>query len=42
MNDACKGPLPLSSKFNSIMYIDVERFVSNQLILGLANFELLF
>ena len=45
VNDACKGPLPFSSKSNSIMYIryiDVERFVSNQLILGLANFELLF
>lgn len=41
VNDAYKGPLPFSSKSNSIMYIDVERFVSNQLILGLANFELL-
>lgn len=42
VNDAYKGPLPFSSKSNSIMYIDVKRFVSNQLILGLANFELLF
>ena len=42
MNDACNGPLPFSSKSNSMMYIDVERFVSNQLILGLANFELLY
>ena len=42
VNDACNGPLPFSSKSNSMMYIDVERFVSNQLILGLANFELLY